>query len=121
MGLCLPISSIAALLATLPTTASSASITCHWRGIAFLVGNSVLIDTLLSQRFFQSFRLASLRGTCQIGLQGTRAEGAATLRSEDASRSILRSHLNSNLDMIGAGEASRVICQPPLGSARDRF
>src|ERR1700722_9628181 len=69
MGLCLPISSIAALVATLPTTASSASITCHWRGIAFFVGNSVLIDTLLSQRVFQSFRLAGFRGACQIGLQ----------------------------------------------------
>src|SRR5664279_3915377 len=47
MGLVLPINTIAALLASLPSTTSWASIRCHWRLIPFFVGNSVLIDTRL--------------------------------------------------------------------------
>src|ERR1035438_4033760 len=39
--------SMAALLASLPRTTSSASSTCHWRTIPFLEGNWVLIDTRL--------------------------------------------------------------------------
>src|ERR1019366_6157095 len=47
LGLVLPINTIAALLASLPSTTSWASIRCHWRIIPFFVGNSVLIDTRL--------------------------------------------------------------------------
>src|ERR1035437_107172 len=47
MGLVLPISSMAALLASLPKIASWASMTCHCRIMPFLEGNSVLIDPRL--------------------------------------------------------------------------
>src|ERR1700755_573354 len=47
VGLCLPIKSIAARVAILPRTASSASITCQARSIAGLDGNSVRMDRLL--------------------------------------------------------------------------
>src|ERR1019366_5642173 len=46
-GFVFPINTIAALLASLPSTTSWASIRCHWRLIPFFVGNSVLIDTRL--------------------------------------------------------------------------
>src|SRR5690348_2365696 len=50
---------MAALLASLPRTTSSASSTCHCRSIPFLEGNSVLIDTRLH---FFSYKLFSLTG-----------------------------------------------------------
>ena len=72
MGLCLPIKSIAARLATLPRTASFASITCHARLISCWDGNSVRMDRLLlSARKLEHFSLANLQFTCQFSSQGS--------------------------------------------------
>src|ERR1039458_1205500 len=60
---------MAALLASLPRTSSWASITCHCRTMPFLEGNSVLIDTHVSDCFsYKTFSLRVLGGHCQIGL-----------------------------------------------------
>src|SRR5690348_28507 len=62
---------MAALLASLPSTTSWASITCHWRAIPFLEGNSVFIDTLL--QLVYPCKIFSLRvdgAGCQIALFG---------------------------------------------------
>src|SRR5690242_6978592 len=66
VGLCLPIRSMAARLATLPRTASFASITCQARTISCLDGISVRMDRLLlSARKLEHFSLTNLRFTCQ--------------------------------------------------------
>src|SRR5258706_15110638 len=65
-GLVLPMSSIAALVASLPRTISWASMTCHCRAMPFLDGNSVLIDTRLQLMLCEIFRLPAEGGACQI-------------------------------------------------------
>src|ERR1035441_2294272 len=71
MGLVLPISSMAALLAILPKIASCASITCHCRIMPSLEGNSVLIDTRL-QLFLelQNIKLTEIRGSLSNRVTG---------------------------------------------------
>src|ERR1039458_5881409 len=71
MGLVLPISSMAALLAILPKIASWASITCHCRIMPSLDGNSVLIDTRL-QLFLelQNTKLTEIRGSLSNRVTG---------------------------------------------------
>src|SRR5262245_54271238 len=59
---------MAALLANLPSTTSWASITCHWRTIPFLEGNSVFIDTLL--QLSAHCKIFSLRGLDDIVKSG---------------------------------------------------
>src|SRR5438876_8483780 len=65
-GLCLPISNMATLLASLPSTTSSASSTCQSRLISGLDGNSVLIDTRLHSFRLKILRLANGPRECQI-------------------------------------------------------
>src|SRR3954451_8881961 len=66
VGLCLPINSIAARVATLPRTASFASITCQARLISCLDGYSVRMDRLvLSARNLEHLSLTNYKEGCQ--------------------------------------------------------
>src|SRR3954451_20638875 len=82
VGLCLPINSIAARLATLPRTASFASITCQARLMSCLDGYSVRMDRLiLFARNVEHLSLANYKGGCQTQrIPGSGSLGSGSLR-----------------------------------------
>src|ERR1035438_5668374 len=82
MGFVLPISSMAALLAIFPNTASWASITCHCRTMPSWEGNWVLIDTHLHLFLeLQNIKLTEIWGSLSNRVTGS-APASVTLRSK---------------------------------------